>query len=455
MGSKDKILRYIKVFLITVLFGAVYFVLPSSEFRQVWVYFLILASLFASFALPSAAVILNGAALALLLLDRGFILNLTSASLCVFLIGTVVIPFYFKRVKTLEEQDFRRRYFPALERLTQLQSDVTRLKSERKEFEREIEKINKLYVLGRELVEHMETSEVIEHLQRILLDRPGIKTITIFSWEKSRWKPLLFSNPEQKNQWLEFVEESKFFKESEPKVLVPPEWIDKDAVVFWPVKMDRKFLAAIFLTVEQDYSSRYLEEGAIFIPLIALGIVRTRLFAEVKDRSRVDGLTGLHRREYFLERLDAEVKRAERYKTKFSIIMLDIDHFKKINDTYGHVVGDEVLASLAKLFTAKARPGDLVGRYGGEEFMILLHMITPRETLALAESIRAAVAKAEFSRGSDIFKATISIGVSHFPDDGPSMEELLSAADQALYWVKANGRNGVKEYSKSLSEKPK
>jgi len=301
----------------------------------------------------------------------------------------------------------------------------------------------------------METSEVIEHLQRILLDRPGIKTITIFSWEKSRWKPLLFSNPEQKNQWLEFVEESKFFKESEPKVLVPPEWIDKDAVVFWPVKMDRKFLAAIFLTVEQDYSSRYLEEGAIFIPLIALGIVRTRLFAEVKDRSRVDGLTGLHRREYFLERLDAEVKRAERYKTKFSIIMLDIDHFKKINDTYGHVVGDEVLASLAKLFTAKARPGDLVGRYGGEEFMILLHMITPRETLALAESIRAAVAKAEFSRGSDIFKATISIGVSHFPDDGPSMEELLSAADQALYWVKANGRNGVKEYSKSLSEKPK
>jgi diguanylate cyclase (GGDEF)-like protein len=191
-----------------------------------------------------------------------------------------------------------------------------------------------------------------------------------------------------------------------------------------------------------------MEEGDIFIPQIALGLRRTRLFTEVQERSRVDGLTGLYLRRYFLERFQTEIQRAKRYSGIFSLLMLDIDFFKKINDTYGHIVGDKVLCGISRIFVDNVRPGDLVGRYGGEEFIILIPMSRHEEVTGIAKEINRLVSQKEFSAENEKFGVTISIGISHYPHDGTSLDDILAGADHALYWVKSHGRNGVQEYWK-------
>ena len=126
--------------------------------------------------------------------------------------------------------------------------------------------------------------------------------------------------------------------------------------------------------------------------------------------------------------------------------MVDIDLFKKINDTHGHVVGDNTLQAIATILKTSLRPTDLVGRYGGEEFVILLSLISLEESIKIANKIREKIAKNIFHGNKKDFKLTVSIGISHYPDDGYKTEDLLEYADKALYWVKTHGRNGTKVY---------
>jgi diguanylate cyclase (GGDEF)-like protein len=294
----------------------------------------------------------------------------------------------------------------------------------------------------------MELGEVVDHLQRAVLKRPGIHSVAIYSWEKSAWLPLFFSQAELKEQWNDYVHrQDALFKEKNFRVLQAPEWIQGQSVVFWPVRLDKTLLAGIFLTTDPAMADTYLEEGKIIIPQISLGMRRTRLFAEVQERSREDGLTGLYLRRYFIERLQAEVQRAKRYSTGFALLMMDIDDFKKVNDTYGHLKGDEVLSLVAWVFKQCTRPGDLICRYGGEEFAILLPLAGRDQTLEIAEKIRKGVESTLFTMPADPgkkFGITISIGVSYFPS---SEATLIPSADKALYWVKANGKNSIKEFA--------
>lgn len=434
--------------LLTAVYLVMYFSLDDSTFRICSIYALVLIGLYFSYTVPYTIVILNGIGLILLFSTYASNWGGYSWGLSFMLSATAAIPFYYRREEYLEKHNFDERYFPKLEELSRLKDKVTVMKDILNTHESEIEKINRLYVLGRELVEHMDTDAVVEHLQRILLNRPGVRSLAIFSWEKSNWKALYFSNQDYKDRWLEFIHDHKYLTmEKNPCIVPSPGWLDRNSFVFWPVRMGNDLLASILLVTDIDAAPRYIEEGAIFLPQIALGLIRTRLFAEVTERSRNDGLTGLYRRSYFIERFQSEIKRAERYKTVFSLLMLDIDHFKKVNDTYGHLTGDDVLRILAEIFKKHVRPGDLIGRYGGEEFLILLHMVSPDETLKIANTIKCAVSEHEFYAKDVKFNITISTGISRYPSDGITSEELLSAADHALYWVKASGRNGIKEFS--------
>ena len=163
-----------------------------------------------------------------------------------------------------------------------------------------------------------------------------------------------------------------------------------------------------------------------------------------------DDLTGLYNRRHFELLLKEEMERWRRYGHPFSLLMLDIDHFKDINDTYGHRCGDEVLHSVAKIINQTARPIDRVCRYGGEEITIIL--TEPSETggFAMAERIREAVGSQAIlvGPGHDV-KLTVSIGVAAFPEDAGSEDELIAAADRALYMAKDAGRNRVCRQDKS------
>jgi diguanylate cyclase (GGDEF)-like protein/PAS domain S-box-containing protein len=154
--------------------------------------------------------------------------------------------------------------------------------------------------------------------------------------------------------------------------------------------------------------------------------------------SSIDALTGLFNRRFLFERLEYEMKRTHRSQKPLSVILMDIDYFKQVNDQYGHLVGDQVLIQVAKLLQHSVRKTDMVGRYGGEEFLIVLPDCSAAEGSKVAEKIRTAIQEAVFD--SDL-KITISGGVAEYKDQ--SIEKLVDDADHYLYEAKRNGRNVV------------
>lgn len=160
--------------------------------------------------------------------------------------------------------------------------------------------------------------------------------------------------------------------------------------------------------------------------------------------SYTDQLTGLYNRHQLMETLDREFERAKRTGNTLSMIMLDIDNFKRINDRYGHQSGDSVLTDTASIFRGELRCYDTAARYGGEEFIALLPDSLADEAAKVAERIRKAIEKTPFSVDKIKLRVTASLGVAHYPSAGvDSIESLIKTADNALYRAKINGRNRV------------
>lgn len=167
------------------------------------------------------------------------------------------------------------------------------------------------------------------------------------------------------------------------------------------------------------------------------------LHQALREQAIRDPLTGVFNRRYFSEALDQEVARAERDGSRFSLIILDVDHFKKFNDTYGHKCGDLVLQSLARFLQENTRRGDIVCRYGGEEFVILLPDTDLNPAYQRAEELRAQFDAMSVAYESLYLRATFSAGVACYPVSAKTGEGALTAADQALYRSKEAGRNCV------------
>lgn len=194
-----------------------------------------------------------------------------------------------------------------------------------------------------------------------------------------------------------------------------------------------------------DQHNALLAEAANFSVQLIFAMAKAKLYRELDRRSRTDGLTGLSRRGPFEERLREEIARARSFRTTFSILMIDIDHFKNLNDTYGHQVGDEVLKTVSSRIQQALYETDVIARFGGEEFVCLLPRSQPAGLRIKADQIRQKIANESFVIGLDNVTVTISLGIAHFPSDGDSPEAILAAADRALYAAKAAGRNCVIE----------
>ncbi|MDR4498007.1 MAG: diguanylate cyclase [Candidatus Scalindua sp.] len=157
--------------------------------------------------------------------------------------------------------------------------------------------------------------------------------------------------------------------------------------------------------------------------------------------SRVDGLTGLYNHRFFHKLLDSEISRADRYKHNFSLLMIDIDDFKKINDRFGHQAGDKVLKEIASLFKSLVRKIDRLVRYGGEEFAIILSETAKEHGRIFGNRIVESVASFIFQGLPEGEKITISAGIAGYPDDAHTQEDLIRKADVALYKAKSAGKN--------------
>lgn len=173
-----------------------------------------------------------------------------------------------------------------------------------------------------------------------------------------------------------------------------------------------------------------------------------RLKAELdkyKEMAIIDELTGVFNRRGIMELLRREVARSERFKLPLSVAMVDIDDFKKVNDTFGHITGDKVLKAVATIMKSVIRKIDMIGRYGGEEFLVIFPNTPKNNARIAAEKLRKEVESHKFKYKDREFKVTISIGVAEY-EDGDSTESLIAKADEALYRAKSAGKNRVEVY---------
>lgn len=219
-----------------------------------------------------------------------------------------------------------------------------------------------------------------------------------------------------------------------------------------PLKLDNRVIGVINVSdkitgevfSEQDlhllesfanYASIALERGAYY-----------SMSEELKLLSMTDPLTGLFNRRYFRERLFEEMERVKRHGESFTVFMMDIDNFKLANDRYGHMAGDEILKCVARTIRDAVRSMDVVSRYGGEEFAVILPHTGKKGAFVIAERIRRNVGEARVGTGDGFECITISLGVAEYPNDAQNIDDLIDKADKAMYSAKKMGKNRVVVY---------
>jgi diguanylate cyclase (GGDEF)-like protein len=193
------------------------------------------------------------------------------------------------------------------------------------------------------------------------------------------------------------------------------------------------------------FSERDEKLFTILAASAGMAIENARLHKRISDLTMTDDLTGIYNYRYFVQRLEEEKRRAARYDLPLSLIMMDLDWFKKTNDTYGHEIGNIVLKEIVQVVKSCIRDTDTFCRYGGEEFIVILPQTGSAEASVLAERIRVEVEKHDFgiSTGISELKITVSLGTTSFPDNGLSTMELVQTVDMALYRAKGAGKNMV------------
>ncbi|HYS77577.1 MAG TPA: GGDEF domain-containing protein [Candidatus Dormibacteraeota bacterium] len=186
-----------------------------------------------------------------------------------------------------------------------------------------------------------------------------------------------------------------------------------------------------------------IQIGGTVLKLVLLDEIEARYHEEVRQRITYDQLTGLLTKESLYLALDVELKRCRKYGLPLAVLMMDLDHFKSVNDTHGHLMGSHVLSEVGRLIRESIRTEDVSARYGGEEFLAYLSERSADEALQAAERVRRTIEREPISLDGVTVGVTISIGVATFPEHGKDIESLVGRADRELYRAKESGRNRV------------
>lgn len=216
-----------------------------------------------------------------------------------------------------------------------------------------------------------------------------------------------------------------------------------EGLIVIPIVMDKEFMGALIAIgngLSDSYTRFYLRNAT---NALAQRAVILRELQESIDRSLFDPMTGLYTKAAASVRINEILAAARRYSRSLSVMMLDLDHFKKVNDTYGHQVGDRVLLYTTQQIIKNLRGSDMAARYGGEEFLVILPETQKTEAIAIAERIRASLEAAPVPVGTHSLRVTASIGVTCCENGGCTIDEIIRAADQNLYRAKKSGRNRV------------
>ncbi len=212
-------------------------------------------------------------------------------------------------------------------------------------------------------------------------------------------------------------------------------------LVFYELS-DDNFYSRIYMLPQKNMVSYHDEVVNLIFQSCTAALSRQLKIENLRDASTIDPLTGCYNRREFESQLKRNIAGANRHKNALSVFMFDLDHFKSVNDTYGHLAGDKVLQEVAKLVQKNMRTGDILARYGGEEFIAILPETDKIKAMDLADRLRVKIAKKIISHDDDIIKVTASFGVSQL-NPNADMTKIIQDADAMMYKAKLNGRNTV------------
>lgn len=245
----------------------------------------------------------------------------------------------------------------------------------------------------------------------------------------------------------------RLYKECHRQIIDFPKDIIMDGVVvdfhpkallLEPITYKNIMLGVVVLVNTIEFSKNTIDKLSFFSQSLSLAFRNAITHNQMQKLAAIDGLTGLYNRRFGSIRLQEEFGRAIRSNLPISLLMFDVDYFKSVNDTYGHLIGDRVLLSISKCATASIREGDVLLRYGGEEFLCILPGASQNDAMIIAERIRVMVMDSVVKNGEQEIQVTISVGVVSFPStEITDCEQFIKMADDAMYTAKETGRNRV------------
>lgn len=259
----------------------------------------------------------------------------------------------------------------------------------------------------------------------------------------------LYEVARELSQWLEEQDVLNAFREKVSAIFgisdcafVEKPSLEKKGQGYGLMKVSRGGRGQLYFIL-RDFGRINKEKMTRLLSQLELFLKRSGLYREIQELSITDGLTGVYVRRYFLERLKEELSRAKISGLSLAYILLDVDEFKNINDTYGHIVGDAVLKGIAGILSQGLRSIDMCARFGGEEFCLMLPETSKEQAFAVSQRIRLKVEEARIKAFNENITCTISIGLAAYPEDAEQINLLMDKADKALYRAKAQGRNQV------------
>jgi len=294
---------------------------------------------------------------------------------------------------------------------------------------------------GEKSFERVEKQRNNLYEEKLRQEKEAIKIFTLYEITKEITKAL--SETEAFDIFQQKLKEHVYFQECHLFDAMAEEIKDfrksEDHFVFTLKGKKRKIGYLVVKGVAEEDKEKVMILGHQF----ALALRRVKLYREIERIAITDGLTDVYTRRFVLERLQEEIKRSRMRKINMSFLMIDADHFKSFNDKYGHMTGDQILGEIGVIIKQNIREIDIPGRFGGEEFCVVLPDTDLEGAQFAAERIRHSVEQATIKAYDATIQATVSIGIATFPQDGTKANEIVDKADWTLYKAKKQGRNRV------------
>ena len=346
---------------------------------------------------------------------------------------------------------------PLIRKRFDLEEKVHPLKQRNQDLEEQKMSKDWIYNQTKKINATLEFDEMVNLIKKTLMGVKGISNFVFYikKDEEGNYKQLFDYNlNDDMKRYVEFFlkeKEKKFFDKvsSYVKFEIETEEMNHNLINLniFPFVLKDEIIGVLLQFEDKDQRNTVaiIENIKIVSRYIAMGIKKSLLYNKVQQLSRKDGLTSLYLRRVFDQFSRQEFVRCKRYKSKLSLIMMDIDFFKKLNDKYGHLFGDKVLTDIAKIIMDNIKVPLTASRYGGEEFVIICPNINKKEACELAEKIRMGVKKYSFKHNNKIIHTTISGGVAEFNNRMKDESVLLKKADDNLYKAKKAGRDQIKK----------